>query len=148
MKKILILLCMFIGLYGCTADNTDTDSTDNNLNNSENTIIKLDGDKAYLNGVEITETDYTWHVNPTTVHEDVENAPAEYYTGTKSNEDIYVDHELYYYPDLGIENYKLTTYDGEREYAIYYSDGVNDDLIFATLPNLNETVLALSLIHI
>ena len=27
MKKILILLCMFIGLYGCTADNTDTDST-------------------------------------------------------------------------------------------------------------------------
>ena len=141
MKKILILLCMFIGLYGCTADNTDTDSTDNNLNNSENTIIKLDGDKAYLNGVEITETDYTWHVNPTTVHEDVENAPAEYYTGTKSNEDIYVDHELYYYPDLGIENYKLTTYDGEREYAIYYSDGVNNDMIFATLPALSETVL-------
>ena len=95
MKKILILLCMFIGLYGCTADNTDTDSTDNNLNNSENTIIKLDGDKAYLNGVEITETDYTWHVDPTTVHEDVGNAPAEYYTGSKSNEDIYIDHELY-----------------------------------------------------
>lgn len=148
MNKLLILLCIFIGLYGCTNSTTNSNTTIKTTDETQNesTIIKLSGDSAYLNGVEITETDYTWHVDPTTVHEETKKAPAEYYTGTKSDEEIYIDHELYYYPDLGIENYQLTTYDGEKEYAINYSDGVNDDLIFATLPVLNETVLS-SMVH-
>ena len=44
--------------------------------------IVLDTDKAYLDGEAVKEYDYTWHADPGTVHDEVKNAPAEYYTGT------------------------------------------------------------------
>ena len=99
-------------------------------------VIKMEKDHAAIDGVEITEYDYTWNVDPSVVHNDVKNAPAEYYTGTKPDTDAaaYIDHEIYYFPALDAGSFKLVNYDGEQEYAYYYSDGENNDYIFATLP--------------
>lgn len=143
MKKILFVLAVALVCAGCSA--TDTVSGGENTyadTNRDTKIIVLNGDTATLDGKEVEQTDYTWRVDYTAVHDDVENAPAEYYTGTKSDADIYIDHELYYYPDFGLDNYELITYDGEKEYALYYRDGVNDGYIFATLPNLSKDVIS------
>ena len=37
---------------------------------------------ALYDGAAVAEYDYTWHADPSTVHTDVSNSPAEYYTGT------------------------------------------------------------------
>lgn len=103
-------------------------------------VIHLDTDKATMNGTNIEEFDYTWHCDPSVSHDEMEDAPAEYYTGTKPETDaaVYIDHELYYYPMLDANNFKLQNYDGEREWTYYYNDGVHDDYIFATLPSLGN----------
>lgn len=138
MKKILVILlslCMLLNLSACSSDS----STDNY---EDAYHITLNGDSAQIDGVDITETDYTWNVDPSINHDEVKNQPAEYYTGTKyEGEDIvYIDHELYYFPELNEEDFTLVNYDGEREWAYYYQDGVNDEFIFATLPNFNNKV--------
>lgn len=104
------------------------------------TIIELNDDKASLDGEKIEEYDYTWNCDPSTVHDEIENVPAEYYTGTKPETEAaaYIDHELYYFPLLDESGFKKVRYDGEQEWAYYYNDGENNDYIFATLPNLGQ----------
>lgn len=104
--------------------------------------IVLSDTSATLNGKEIEEFDYTWHCDPSVSHDEVKNAPAEYYTGTKPETDaaVYIDHELYYYPALDESSFQLLNYDGEMEWAYYYTDGEHDDYIFATLPHLGNTL--------
>ena len=103
-------------------------------------ILCLKLDSATLDGAEIEEFDYTWHCDPGVSHDEVADAPAEYYTGTKpeTGAAAYIDHELYYFPQLDEEDFQLVNYDGEREWAYYYRDGVHDDYIFATLPQLGN----------
>lgn len=100
--------------------------------------IVLSSDSATLDGTQIEAFDYTWHCDPGTAHEEVDNAPAEYYTGTKPETDAaaYIDCELYYFPRLSESGFRLVNYDGENEWAYYYTDGAHEDYIFATLPNL------------
>lgn len=111
-------------------------------------IIKLSQDTATYNGNEVETYDYTWHCDPTQVHDDVKNAPAEYYTGSKPETDaaVYIDSELYYFPELDESGFKRVNYDGESEWAYYYSDGENDDYIFATLPDANGS-LPMQMMH-
>lgn len=134
MKKIILLfisISMLLNLYSCKciekADSIKYDAVK---------IINLSKTSATLDNKEIEEFDYTWNVDPSTVHDEVKDAPAEYYTGTKPDDNlgVYIDHELYYYPKLDTSKFVLVNYDGEREYAYYYEDGVNNDYIFATLP--------------
>ncbi len=101
-------------------------------------IIELNKSSAKLGGKEIESFDYMWHCDPSKSHDDVEDAPAEYYTGTKPQTDAaaYIDSELYYYPELPQDGFKKVRYDGEYEWAYYYNDGEHDDFIFATLPVL------------
>jgi len=115
-----------------TSEETETPET------YEGTVIVLQGDKATMDGEAVAEYDYTWHCDPTVSHDEVSSAPAEYYTGTKPETDAaaYIDHELYYYPELPEEDFRLVNYDGENEWAYYYTDGEHEDYIFATLPNL------------
>lgn len=103
--------------------------------------IVLSGSGATLDGKAIEEFDYTWHCDPSAAHEDVKDAPAEYYTGEKPETDaaVYIDHELYYYPELPESGFQKVKYDGEDEWAYYYTDGVHNDYIFATLPCLRNT---------
>ena len=56
-------------------------------NDGIHTITLSDG-AAALDGTAVPEYDYAWHADPGVVHDEVKNAPAEYYTGTKpSGED-------------------------------------------------------------
>ncbi len=109
---------------------------------SSATVISLSGDSASIGSTAIEEFDYTWHCDPSVAHDEVKNAPAEYYTGTKPDTDAaaYIDHELYYFPELPAGEFRLVNYDGEREWAYYYTDGENNDFIFATLPNLGNSL--------
>ena len=135
MKKISTLLLSFviaIGLFAC-ANKAQVNKYGDAFN------IVLSENNVSINGKEIESFDYTWHVDPTVVHDEVKNAPAEYYTGTKPNTDAacYIDHELYYYPELDSTKFKLVNYDGEQEWAYYYEDGVNNEYIFSTLPSFH-----------
>lgn len=106
------------------------------------TVIELNEDTASIDGNVLEESDYTWHCNPSEIHTDADDAPAEYYTGTKLDTSAcaYIDHELYYYPSLSAEGFKQIDYDGEKEWAYYYTDGENDKYIFATLPVAGDEV--------
>ena len=105
-------------------------------------IIELSGDSAKIDEEPVEVFDYTWHCDPSVSHDEVKNAPAEYYTGTKPETDaaVYIDHELYYFPELPESGFQLVNYDGEREWAYYYTDGEHDDYIFATLPSLSAGI--------
>lgn len=145
MKKVILImfsLLMLITLVGCNKE----DSISKQYKDAK--IIQLYENQATIDNEKIQEFDYTWHIDPSTVHEDVKDAPAEYYTGEKPNEDltIYIDHELYYYPKLDTSMFKKINYDGENEWVYYYQDGVNDDYIFSTLPcfeNSNSPLISM-----
>ena len=140
MKKILsliIVLFILVSLSACKGSN----ELDLSKKYEGAYIINLNKDSATLDGKEIEEFDYTWNFDPTTVHEDDENAPAEYYSGTKPETDsaVYIDHELYYYPYIDESKFQSVRYDGENEYVYYYEDGVNNDYIVSTLPHFNNS---------
>jgi len=101
-------------------------------------IQNTDGSYSHsvtYDGQSVTEYDYTWHADPSTVHDEVSNSPAEYYTGTQpGNEAVYVAHDIYYYPELDSSRFTKTTYDGEQEWVYYYTATGYTDYIFSTLP--------------
>ena len=132
MKKIFLLCIFVLLLTGC---------------NTENELIKkypgahvisLNESSATIDGQPIKEYDYTWHIDNTKVHDEVENSPAEYHTGTKPEDTIYLDHDLVYFPKQDESEFKIVDYDGEKEYASYYKDGQNDEYIFSTLPSFRN----------
>lgn len=151
LRNICILSVALLVLGGCGQEvqqNQTTSLTGNvaivstGKEYAEAHVIDLQVDKGTIDGEAIEEYDYTWHCDPGTVHDEVKNAPAEYYTGTKPETEakVYVDHELYYYPLLDSNEFKKVNYDGEQEWAYYYKDGENNDYIFATLPVLGNAL--------
>lgn len=138
---LLLVLSFLIGSVACSSKQEATvDGAENKYPDCY--VIDLSSDSATCDGQTVPEYDYTWHCDPSTDHNEVSDAPAEYYTGTLPDElpDIYVDHELYYYPELDEAGFELVNYDGENEYAYYYQDGIHDDYIFATLPSLGNSI--------
>ncbi len=141
MKKflatILILIVATSCLAGCGEKEIDIKEA-----YPDARIIHLNDDGATIDGKEVEQFDYAWHCDPSVAHDEVEDAPAEYYTGTKPETDasVYIDQELYYYPLLEEEKFQLQNYDGEKEWTYYYTDGVHDEYIFATLPALGGSV--------
>ena len=94
------------------------------------------GHSATLDGEEVPEYDYTWNVDPSVAHDEVKDAPAEYYTGTKPGDDaVYIAHDIFYYPQLPQEAFKLVNSDGDQEWAYYYTAPGYENYIFATLPS-------------
>lgn len=93
---------------------------------------------ATIDGEAVTEYDYTWNCDYTTDHDEVKNCPAEYYTGEKPGDDagaVYIAHDIYYYPEIPDENFKLVFYDEDTEWAAYYPETSKyKDFIFGTLP--------------
>ena len=104
--------------------------------------LSLSEHSATLDGEPVAEYDYTWHCDPSVSHDEVKNAPAEYHTGTAPDTDaaVYIDSDLPYYPMLPESGFTLVNYDGEQEYAYYYTDGEHDEYIFATLPCLGNAL--------
>ena len=140
-KRAVALICILAMLtaFAACGDSAEQGSIRDRYPDAR--IIALNGSTATIDGEMIETSDYTWHADPSAVHDDVKDAPAEYYTGTKTETEaaVYIDHELYYFPALDESGFKLVNYDGEREYAYYYTDGKNDGYIFATLPVLGSS---------
>lgn len=133
MKKI-VLFCLIISiLTSCTSESFNSTFLEKKYEDAH--IIELSGNSATIDGEAIKEYDYTWHIDPTQVHDEVKNSPAEYHTGTKPEGTIYIDHDLIYYPKQEESSFKLLNYDGDNEYASYYKDGENNEYIFSTLPS-------------
>lgn len=96
---------------------------------------------ASLDGTAVAEYDYTWHADPSQVHDEVDDAPAEYYTGTlPGDEAVYIAHDIYYYPELDPDQFVKVNYDGDQEWAYYYTAEGYEDYIFSTLPVSGSSV--------
>jgi len=147
MKKLIkriILLSLLVtfaipNTYNTKADNNDVKTIElNSIQNSDGTYTF----EAKIDGVKINEYDYTWNVDPKGEYKEVKNSPAEYYTGTKPNDDetIYIAHDIYYYPELDTSKFKKVNYDGEQEWVYYYESEKYADYIFSTLPVFNNSI--------
>ena len=139
MKKVIAILLTIAMVIGLTACGIVT-VTENKYKGAKK--IVLSENSAKLDGKEIEEFDYTWHVDPSTAHDEVKDCPAEYYTGTKPETDAaaYIAHDIYYYPELDETLFQKVKYDDEEEYVYYYTNEEYKDFIFATLPILGNEI--------
>ena len=150
MKKILSVILFLTLLLSCLsgcgrqekAPQSPDETAPTPVDYGDAYRLVLSGDSALLDGEAVEVFDYTWHCDPSTAHDQVKNAPAEYYTGTapQTEAPVYIDHELTYFPALPTEGFSLQNYDGEMEWVYRYTDGVHDDYIFATLPALGQSL--------
>ncbi len=138
--SFLLALVLVFSLSAC--GNTSTPAEAEKITYENAKVLVLGGDTATLDGAELEVFDYTWHCDPATIHDEVDNAPAEYHTGTRPQTDAaaYIDHDLYYFPALEESGFRPIDYDGENEWAYYYTDGENNAYIFATLPRLGNSL--------
>lgn len=91
---------------------------------------------AALDGAAAPEYDYVWHADPSEVHDEVKDSPAEYYTGQAPDGDdaVYIAHDIYYYPELDEDGFQRENYDGSQEWVYRYTAEGYEDYIFSTLP--------------
>ena len=89
-----------------------------------------------LDGVSVPEYDYAWHADPTVVHDEGSDSPAEFFTGTEpSGEDaVYIAHDIYYLPRVNEDGFETVFYDGEYEWAYYYPVEEYSQYIWSLLP--------------
>lgn len=125
-RKLNILLALAALLVGAV----------NSFANAEVRSLVLNSGSAMLDGETVPEYDYAWHADPTVIHDEVKNAPAEYYTGTKpSGEDaVYIAHDIFYYPEVNADGYQKAFYDGDWEWVYYYPIEEYSQYIWANLP--------------
>ncbi|MBR3865857.1 MAG: carbohydrate-binding domain-containing protein [Clostridia bacterium] len=130
-----ICACMLLAVAPAAfaAEGSYTNAHTIKLSSTQNT----DGSythSATIDGSAAKEFDYTWHADPGIAHDEVKNAPAEYFTGTKPEGDVYIAHDIYYFPKLDASGFKRQNYDGEQEWCYYYTCAEYAKYIFATLP--------------
>ncbi|HIY21999.1 MAG TPA: S-layer homology domain-containing protein [Candidatus Flavonifractor merdigallinarum] len=91
---------------------------------------------ASYDGEAVPEYDYVWHADPSQVHDEVKDSPAEYYTGDAPDggDAVYIAHDIYYYPELDTEGFQRTNYDGAQEWVYHYTAEGYEDYLFSTLP--------------
>ena len=130
-KALPGLLALLLTLSACgtpSPDPAQSPSGEPTADNGEVRVISLsssdngDGNwshTAVLDGQAVPEYDYTWNVDPSETHDEVKDAPAEYYTGTAPSgaDAVYIAHDIYYYPELPQEDFQLVNYDGDQEWA-------------------------------
>ena len=77
-KKLFALALIFafaVSLAACTGK-TDTSEIRGDYPGAK--FITLSASGAKIDGVQVKEYDYTWHVDPSVAHDEVKNSPAEY----------------------------------------------------------------------
>ncbi|MBR6090669.1 MAG: carbohydrate-binding domain-containing protein, partial [Anaerolineaceae bacterium] len=133
MKKISLFLLLLIAVV-CSAAAVNADDTVHR--------IILNAGMASLDGADVPEYDYIWHADPDKVHDEVKNAPAEYYTGTKpSGEDaVYIAYDIFYFPEMPESGFKKVQYDGDQVWAYYYPVSEYKDYIWGLLPAENDEI--------
>ena len=131
LKKSLLLLMVLAAVLVSAAVSFADDPVKVVLNNGA----------ALLDGQSVPEYDYVWHADPSVVHDEVKNAPAEYYTGTKpSGEDaVYIAHDIFYFPEVPADGFKPVFYDDDMAYAYYYPVEEYQEYIWALLPIQGDT---------
>ncbi len=127
MKKIILVLMTVLLLAGCQSEQTDDDDI---VITSDGYSIVLSDDKASIDGEEIKEYDYSWHISP-----EKEEA---WYEGEEPSGDIYIAHDVVYYPELNEENFVKEQYDDETEWTYHYENEELADYLFSTLPVLGD----------
>ena len=112
----------------------DENDTEKKSESSDVVLIELNGNKVTLDGQAVEEFDYTWNSDP--------SKSEEWYEGTEPDTDkeAYVAHDIWYYPELNEDGFTKTEYDGETEWAYYYTAEGLTDYIYATLPVEGEVV--------
>ena len=136
---LFLSFCIVTGLFPALASADAAQSDSNARLIRLSSTLGADGNythEARIDQAPVREFDYVWRVNPAENHDEVKDAPAEYYTGEKPSEDeaVYVAHDIFYYPQLPANGFSQVFYDDEWEWAYYYPEGPYHDYIFATLP--------------
>ncbi len=130
--SVLLALCMAVGLMPSVSAAEDVHTV------VLSSVEASDGTwshSAVVDGEDVAEYDYVWNVDPGTAHDEVKDAPAEYYTGTEpGDDDVYIAHDIYYWPELPVDGFQLVNYDGAQEWAYYYTAEGYENYIFGTLP--------------
>lgn len=134
MKKILLILIVLFIMSGC---NNNTDVLVSNENDIYNRypnakVIVLDDHKGTIDEKEIKEYDYTFSLS--------KDNTDEIYEGDKPKDNIYISHDIIYYPSIDEEEFSLVDYDGEKEWATYYTAEGYEDYIFGLLPYFGEDI--------
>lgn len=130
MKKILIFILCVLFLQGCSSNET-IDNT--NINYSKVHTINMTNNKATMDDKEINEYDYSWHISPEKEDEWYEgNAPRD--------EDVYIAHDIIYYPLIDESSFSKETYDGEIEWVTKYTAQDLKNYIFGCLPVLGDEI--------
>lgn len=139
--SLLLAAAMFLCMAGCTP-NEEVKAENLSKTHPAAHTLKLYTDRAKLDGEAVQIFDYTWHCDPGVSHDEVKDAPAEYHTGTQPQTDaaVFIDKDLYYFPELPADGFSRINYDGETEWAYYYTDGEHNEYIFATLPDLGNSL--------
>lgn len=136
MKKILIFILSLFLISGCSSNEPkeefrNTTSNDIYENYKDAHILKMENGVASLDGVKIDEFDYVWHLNQ-------ENGE-EYYSGSEpQDKDVYIAHDIIYYPLIEEDSFEKENYDGEMEWVSHYKNEELSEYILATLPVLGD----------
>ena len=136
LSALALSLCLSLNLFPCAgAVERYPGSYDISLK-CEETAPGVYEYEARLDNQPMEDFDYTWTVDPGAVHDTVKDAPAENFVGTEpvTEAPAYVAHDITYYPSLDPSKFVQTAYDGEWEYAYYYTAPGYEDYIFSTLP--------------
>ncbi|MDO4940570.1 MAG: carbohydrate-binding domain-containing protein [Erysipelotrichaceae bacterium] len=128
MKKLFLILIVLFIISGC-GNNSDSTTTDtNDVEEYPNAkVINLDTDKATIDNQEIKEYDYTLTIDP--------DSTEEIYSGQEPEGNIYIAHDIIYYPEVDEDSFELVNYDGEREWATHYTAEEATDYYFGLLPS-------------
>lgn len=96
-------------------------------------VISLSNDSAAVDGEAVKEYDYTWCIDP--------SKEKPWYEGTEPSgeEDVYIAHDIVYYPKLDVDGFSLEEYDGEQEWVYRYKAEGLEDYLFSTLPSFMGT---------
>ena len=76
-KPVALLLIAVLTLSLAACANVDMPAEAEKVTYENAQTLVLNGDTAMLNGAELEVFDYTWHCDPSAVHDEVDDAPAE-----------------------------------------------------------------------
>ena len=130
MKKTICILMVCL-LMGCSNNGTQQNNENNKYENAKRIVFEKN--KASINGERIKEYGYVWSVDPGTGEEKYEGE-------TPGDEDIYIAHDIIYYPNIDESMFVKENYDGEQEWVTYYTNQELSDYIFSTLPILGDNL--------
>ena len=93
-------------------------------------MIELKGDTAVIDGEDVASFDYVRSYDP--------SCAEPVYSGTEPSGDVYIAHDIIYYPEIDESAFVKENYDGETEWVTHYTAEGLEDYIFSTLPVLGN----------